>query len=233
MSASHTYLLIDVLTIAGPLVLSFDKKVAYHKKWKFLWPGMLLTALFFLAWDGYFTYKGVWWFRTNYLTGIRLLNLPIEEALFFFAIPFSCVFIYECVKAYFRFPEKQRWPLIFLKVFATVLILAGVGYHDRDYTSWTFLGLGFFLWLILWKQNCFLHFNPLVFLVSFVGSLVPFFIVDGLLTGSWVAQPIVNYNDAETLGFRLGTIPVEDIFYGMLLVLMNITFLEMRQKQRG
>ena len=52
--------------------------------------------------------------------------------------------------------------------------------------------------------------------------LIPFLIVNGFLT----AIPVVLYNDAENLNLRIYTIPFEDIFYGMLLVLMNIVIYE-------
>lgn len=47
-----------------------------------------------------------------------------------------------------------------------------------------------------------------------------------MLTGSLIDAPIVWYNDAENLGIRIFTIPVEDVFYGMGLVLLNILLTE-------
>ena len=53
--------------------------------------------------------------------------------------------------------------------------------------------------------------------------LLPFFIVNGLLTGTSLESPIVWYDNNENLGTRILTIPVEDIFYGMLLIMLNIS----------
>ena len=90
-----TYLLINFLTIFFPIVLSFDKRVQFFKSWKFIFPGLFITGLLFLLWDYVFTIYGVWSFNPDYVIGVYMLNLPLEEILFFVTVPFACIFIYE------------------------------------------------------------------------------------------------------------------------------------------
>lgn len=52
--------------------------------------------------------------------------------------------------------------------------------------------------------------------------LIPFFIVNGVLTGTGIEGNIVWYNDEQNLGIRLLTIPVEDSAYAFSLILMNL-----------
>jgi lycopene cyclase domain-containing protein len=51
-----------------------------------------------------------------------------------------------------------------------------------------------------------------------------FFAVNGILTGSLIPSPVVNYNPDDFLGIRMGTIPVEDAVYGYSQFLLNIYF---------
>lgn len=209
-------------SIAGPLVLSFDKKVGFYKKWKYVFPALILPGLLYILWDVYFTSIGVWKFNNDYITGVNLFNLPLEEVLFFFIVPFSCLFIYECVRCYFPGLKNRRKADHFMKWMGAALLITGIIFYDRYYTSWTFIFNAVFISMLYGCKNFFKNFDAASFLVSYAICLVPFLIVNGLLT----AIPVVLYNDGENLGLRIHTIPFEDVFYGMLLVLMNITLYE-------
>lgn len=222
MNAHYTYFLILAASFAGPLALSFDKKVAFYKNWKYLFIAILIPAIFYIAWDSYFTQIQVWAFNTNYITGLTLLHLPVEEILFFFIVPYCCVFIYACIRSYFPGLANKNAADIILQAIAVILLVAGVFFFNRHYTGWTFVFTSVFIAILYLFRDFFKTFDAASFLVSYLICLIPFLIVNGLLT----SIPVVIYNDAENLGVRIFNIPFEDIFYGMLLVLMNIAIYE-------
>jgi len=230
LNAHYTYFLILAASLAGPLLLSFDKKVAFYKKWKYLFQAMLLPALFFLVWDELKTRAGVWSFSDEHIVGIKLLSLPIEEVLFFFVVPYCCVFIYECVICYFPSVKQKKWGMPVLMMMGVLFFIAAVFSYGKAYTFYTSLFNTLFIAALFLFQKWFKGFNASAFLISYLVIVVPFLIVNGLLTGI----PVVLYNDAENLGFRIfsflpwpmNNIPVEDIFYGMLLILMNVSLFE-------
>lgn len=191
---------------------------------------MLFPAILYIIWDSYFTRLGVWSFNENYITGIKYFGLPLEEILFFFVVPYCCVFIYECISCYFPKIKQSRQADILLGILAVILLIAGIIFYEREYTRYTFiltaLGLGFFLV----GRRFFPNFNSNIFLISYAIILIPFLVVNGFLT----AIPVVLYNNAENLGIRIYTIPFEDMFYGLLLFFLNIILFEMfrgRQQQ--
>jgi lycopene cyclase domain-containing protein len=217
-------------SVAGPLALSFDKKVRFYKKWKWLFPAMMLPALLYIFWDIFFTSKGVWSFNEDYISGIKLANLPIEEVLFFFIVPYCCIFIYECIRCYFPKLKNKKTADRILQALAIVLLITGLFFYAKYYTSYTFVLCALFIAVIYLFNGYFKDFDATTFLVSYVIILIPFLIVNGFLT----AIPVVLYNDAENLGIRIYTIPFEDTFYGMLLVMMDIAIYEkMRGRAKG
>lgn len=179
---------------------------------------MLLPALFYIAWDMWFTDLGVWSFNPQYITGCTLGNLPVEEVLFFVVVPYCCVFIYECIRCYFPTIKEHKDTRIIFSVFAEIFIIAGIAFSERLYTFYTFLFLGLFIFVIIFFKKYFRSFAITAFLISYAIILIPFLLVNGFLT----AIPVVLYNDAENLGIRIHTIPFEDAFYGMLLIMMIV-----------
>ena len=190
---------------------------------------MIIPAILYIAWDMYFTKIGVWSFNDEYITGIKLYNLPLEEILFFFIVPYCCVFIYACVRSYFPNLAHKKNADLALQIIAMILTIIGLIYIDRSYTSATFILTGFFIAMVYKFRKFFKSFDAVSFLVSYAICLIPFLIVNGFLT----AIPVVVYNDTENLGIRIHTIPVEDIFYGMLLVMMNVVIYEKLRSPQG
>jgi lycopene cyclase domain-containing protein len=222
LNPHYTYFLILAASLAGPLALSFDKKVAFYKNWKYVFAAMIIPALLYISWDIYFTEKDVWSFNDAYITGIKLYNLPIEEVLFFFIVPYCCIFIYACIRSYFPDLTNKKTADLFLITLGVALFVTGIIYAEKYYTSWTFIFTGAFILIVYAVRKFFKSFDAVSFLVAYAICLIPFLIVNGFLT----AIPVVLYNDAENLGIRIYTIPFEDAFYGMLLVLMNIAIYE-------
>lgn len=202
-----------------PFALSFDKRVAFYKSWKFIWPGMAITGLVFLFWDVLFTVQGVWSFNPGRIIGITFFELPLEEILFFLTVPFACVFIYACLNYYVKWELNNRLTRIISNLILILSLLILLFHYDKLYTVVTFS--------LLFIVIAYLQFKLKVqwlsrFYMAYAGSLIPFYIINGILTGI----PVVLYNDAENLGIRIGTIPFEDHFYSMVLLVMNIGFFE-------
>jgi lycopene cyclase domain-containing protein len=218
------YLWLNFLTLLIPLIATFDKRINFHKTWRALLPALLFTALIFIIWDIYFTEQGIWGFNADYLTGVYLFGLPLEEWLFFFAIPYACVFTYFCIKKLIpKKPATNRYK-IFTFVLTSLLLVTGILNTDRLYTSVTFFFTGLFLLLHLY----FFKMNYLKdFYLSYAAIyILPFVLVNGALTGLFTEQAIVWYNNEENLGMRIFTIPLEDYIYGFLLQLINISIFE-------
>lgn len=222
---TYTYLALNLGTVFFPLLLSFDKKVAFYKSWPALFPSILWVGAVFLIWDEWFTVQGVWGFNPDYLVGVYGFSLPMEEWLFFLTVPYACLFIYACLHAYIPRDILAGVARPILKGLVGGLIFLAIANSDQLYTVVTFLSLAGWLALELfvWRSNWLGR-----FLLAYLISLVPFLLVNGVLT----ALPVVWYNDAENFGLRLTTIPIEDTMYMMLLLLMNTHTYEWLMQRR-
>ena len=224
---SYTYFMVDLGALSIPLIFSFHHKIRFNKSLKSFFLATFLVSIPFLIWDIIFTKYSIWGFDSDYLCGLNLFGLPLEEYLFFICIPYACVFTY--------FSIKKLWSHKFIKHSQTItyillgfsLLMLAINY-DKAYTLCTFLLLSSFLiYLIFIKAQWVNHFY-----FSYLILLIPFSITNGILTGSGLEKPIVWYDNAENMGIRLGTIPVEDVFYGMLLILSIVYIFEQLENKK-
>ncbi len=193
--------------------------IDFIKNWKNFTISTSIMAVIFLVWDAFFTAQGIWGFTEEYCLGIYFLKMPIEEWLFFYMIPFCSLFAHFAL--FYAYPNLKlgkittRYISIALIGIALVLIIAN---YPKAYTVVNFsfllvaITLGILFKIELLQQ----------FYISFLIILIPFFIVNGILTGLITDIPVVWYDNAENLGIRLITIPVEDIGYAFTMLFGNL-----------
>ncbi len=223
----YTYLLVNFFSIIIPLVVSFERKwLHFAGKWRHIIPSLALPAAFFILWDILYTYLGVWGFNPRYLTGIEIINLPLEEWLFFICIPYACLFTYDALKYLVKKDYFAPAVPVISPVLIFVFLLVAVFNIEKIYTSVTFALTGIF---ILLHQYVFRSAYLGRFYFMFLIILFPFLIVNGILTGSFIEEQVVWYDDTQNLSIRIFTIPVEDSVYALLLLLGNVTIFEYLQ----
>lgn len=225
----YTYSLILFFTVVICFVASFDKRLRFDREFVPFLKASVIVALFFIAWDVWFTSRGVWWFNTKYTLGIVLAGLPLEEWLFFIFIPFSCVFTYFCLDKFFRWQHLSAFNNIIVFVSIIVCAVVALRYADRIYTLVTAvvtivtLLVFHFVMRVQWISQA-----SLVFTILMLGFLP----VNGILTGTGLESPIVNYNPADFMGIRVFTIPIEDAVYGYTQFLWVLYFFKKFQPRQ-
>lgn len=218
---TYTYALILFFTIIICFIASFDKRLAFNQHFGTFLKAAILVAIPFIAWDIWFTARGVWWFDTQYTLGIVLAGLPLEEWLFFICIPFSCIFTYYSVDKYYKLDYLAGFNNLIVFVSVVVCSVVALLHYDKIYT--------FVTAIITIATLIYLHFIARVDWISkasavFTMLMLGFFPVNGLLTGTGLPSPIVNYNPGDFLGIRMLTIPIEDAVYGYTQFLLILYF---------
>ncbi|MBZ0326830.1 MAG: lycopene cyclase domain-containing protein [Altibacter sp.] len=225
----YLYLYINIGSIIIPFLFSFHPKLRFYKKWRSLFPAIAIMMVIFIAWDVIFTQQGIWGFNEDYISGIYVFNLPLEEWLFFICIPYACIFTHESLQQIFPnflFSEKST-NIIYITLLTTLILVLWYVY-DRWYTLVNFAYAIILLGIVYNINRKLLQ----VFIPTFLIILLPFFIVNGILTGSGLEVPVVWYNNAENLGIRLGTIPIEDAIYAFSMLLTVLVLTEYFEKKK-
>ena len=220
---SKLYLWLNLGSVLIPFIFTFHPRLRFDKKFKAFFPALMLSALLYLMWDVPFTMMGFWGFNADYLMEFRWFHLPIEEVLFFLCIPYACVFShYTMVTVKPDQLLTMKTTRIINIILIVLLSILSVTCFDKAYTLVNALCTLIILLTTMMVRPQLLR----KFYLTYLVLLIQFLMVDGILTGSLIDAPIVWYNDAENLGIRIFTIPIEDVFYGMGLILLNLLLTE-------
>ena len=214
---SLTYLVLNLCIIAVPVWYTPDKRTAYYRRLPALGFSIAVVSTSYLLWDILVTARGEWSFNGKYLTGVQILNIPLEEILFFITVPYSCLFIYEVV-LYATKASKFRLPASAIIALILALFAASLGVYSQGYTAKALASCGVFL------TSALLLDRPLIeskrYWTWLAICYVPFLIINTVLT----ALPVVEYNPKAIWGLRVGTIPLEDVFYNFAMLSFYLLF---------
>lgn len=217
-----------MISVAVPLVMSFDKHLRLYRKWAIIFPVILVVASGYIAADVMLTKWGVWGFNPAYHLGIVIFGLPIEEWLFFVVIPYSSLFVHYTIAHYL---PRLRLPVGISKTYTVLWMIAlavvAIKYHDKMYTVYIAVSTLIALTASFFdKQRVIDRFH-----ITFGVILIPFMLVNGVLTGSFFSKVVVWYHPAEIMSIRIFTIPIEDFAYCFSLILFNLLIIEQFKKR--
>jgi lycopene cyclase domain-containing protein len=92
-----TYMTVLILAGIIPLVASFWPALKFYQNIGSLLISISLVVIVFSSWDIFAVYRGHWFFNPAGVWKLRIINLPVEEVLFFVVIPFCCIFTWEVI----------------------------------------------------------------------------------------------------------------------------------------
>jgi lycopene cyclase domain-containing protein len=205
------YLLVNLLVVAGPLALSFDRRVHFYTRWPAVFVAIAAVGAAYVAWDALFAARGHWAFNPAHVGRIRLFGLPLEEVLFFVTVPYACLFTYEVVRAYAP-PAAGPLPPAAFAALAAAFAAAALAFRKRPYTALAMLACAAFLVAALLAGRDLLAGSHFWLYIAI--TYAPFVAANGVLT----ALPVVTYSPRAILGPRVLTIPVEDFFYSFSML---------------
>ncbi|MFH0935410.1 MAG: lycopene cyclase domain-containing protein [Candidatus Omnitrophota bacterium] len=92
-----SYMAVLALSLSIPLFLSFWPPLRFWRHLRALIYSIAPIIIIFGGWDILAAWRGHRYFNPAGVWRFRIINLPLEEALFFAVIPFCCIFSWEAI----------------------------------------------------------------------------------------------------------------------------------------
>ena len=91
------YMMVLLFSVAIPFLASFWPPLKFYRHYRALLFTIGLIVIVFAGWDIFATWRGHWSFNPEGVGRLKVINLPLEEVLFFVVIPFCSIFTWEAI----------------------------------------------------------------------------------------------------------------------------------------
>lgn len=211
-------MLFNIVIFVGPLFLGLHRLFRF-KYWFEALFSIIIVMIPYIVWDAAVTGKH-WLFNSDYILGIYLTKLPIEEWLFFITVPFACLFTWEMIVRNIKDRPLSIGKYVYYMQYIFPIIAVLFFTQGKQYTGLVMIFLSLAIFMdslmktdLLMQKRFYLY---LSFIILFT------LIFNGYLT--W--RPVVLYGEFYQLDFRVFTIPIEDFGYGLSLLYFNTILYE-------
>ncbi|ACP54435.1 lycopene cyclase domain-containing protein [Saccharolobus islandicus] len=207
------YTMIDSMIFFPALILSLFVRRNYFQLLK----SIAIVSPLYLFWDFLATWKDSWSFNPKYVMGIYVINLPMEEVMFFLVTPFATLLIFDFVMNSVR-DREVKWvqKVIITTIPLLIITLPFVFNYSYTFIDFLYLIMSFIISLLI-ARDLLVSRNFWIFIGL---SYIPFLLFDYFLT----SDPVVIYGPNSILGIRFITIPVEDFIYSFSMLTLYTVF---------
>ncbi|MES2650593.1 MAG: lycopene cyclase domain-containing protein [Bacteroidota bacterium] len=217
---THIFLYLNLFLFLIPFVLTSNEKINLRS---LLIPSLIVTVIFSET-GVFFAGLKVWSFNPAYLMGISYRQLPLEMYLFYFTSSFAGLGIYTYLNAKFPKNDLQKYALSLSNLLLGLMVAMLFFAYTKWYTATTFTILFLLLLYIEYKNQLRFMYK---FYRAFIVCLIPFYISYGILCN----MPIISYQAKETIDVNLFSIPFENHFYMMGMLLLGVYLVEVLKKR--
>lgn len=214
---NFTYLLLALRIILVPILILCVKKTNFSHTIKFAIPAVLITAAIFSIPTTLLVLSGAWSFNEEYITGIYLWKMPIEEIIFYIAILLAGIGIYAALNESFPNNALDKFSLSVSNVILGVCVAMLFFTYTKWYSATTF---GILFVLLIFIE----YIGKIRFMYRFYRAFLVFLVLFYICQLMVAQLPIITYSD--TFNLKIGNIPFESQFYFMGMLLMSIYLFE-------